>query len=116
LRKWDTAYLNLAKSCQQREQWDRAIEYAEKNAQLGKETGDLKLILQSHIIIGLSYDKLSEYERAIFHYKQALSMMDEIENDLKKDDIYHVVGMLHEKKGQMEEAQYYYEKGRMHLR
>ncbi len=116
MKKWDTVYLNLAKSCQQRNQWDRAIEYAEKNAQIGKDVGDMKLILQSHIIMGLSYDRMGEYDQAIFHYKEALNIMDEIENDLKKGDVYHVVGMLYEQKGQMEEAQYYYEKGKLHLR
>ena len=116
MKKWDSVYLNLAKICQQREQWDRAIEYAEKNAQLGKETGDLKLILQSYIIIGLSHDKLGKYDQAISYYKQAISIMDEIEDDFKKKDIYHVVGMLYGKKGQIEEAQHYYEKGKMYLR
>jgi tetratricopeptide (TPR) repeat protein len=111
--EWNTVYLNLARDCQRRGQWERAIEYAQKNAEIGKEIGDLKLIMQSYIIIGLSYDRMEEYDKAISFYKQSLEIMEKIEEGFGKQDIYHIIGQLYERKGNIKDARYYYKKSKL---
>ena len=83
----DTAnsFHNLASSYIRLNDYSKSVEFNLKALELRKRLNNFDAIVASNNRLGLVYSKLRDYEKALFHFKDALEVKEKSSN--KKDDI-----------------------------
>ncbi len=90
-----------------KDNWKQTIQYADQAIKLlEKNTTDRLLLAESHLLGGLAYDYLKEFETAIPYYQKALSIKKEVlgPHHLKVSNIYYNLGIIEEEKRNLEKA------------
>jgi len=111
------AHIKKAISFEDKDNYDKAIEYAEKALKLIKEKDTEKEILGGcYNLLGRVYQKKTEYNKAIEYYNMALKVLLECWEDLhiktKKavSQIYYELGVINDQKNELDQAIKYFQK------
>jgi tetratricopeptide (TPR) repeat protein len=91
-------------------EWDKAIEYYEKDLEIFKKLGDLHGIAQTYNNLGLVYDSKGEWDKAIEYYEKSLEIKEKLGDKLNLMNVYNNLALWYEKMNQEEKAKQYCQK------
>lgn len=86
----------------------QALSYFEKAAQIGLETNDLKLLIQSNNSLAFANNRLKQYRKSIDYAKKAYHLADSLHIDISKRVALSNLSKSYELLGQYDSAYFYF--------
>ncbi len=91
-------------------EWDKALEYYEKDLKIFEKLGDVQGMAQTYGNLGLVYDSKGEWDKALEYYEKSLKIKEKLGDVQGMAQTYNNLGLVYHRKGEWDKALEYYEK------
>ncbi len=107
-----TDYNNIGNVYLLKGDFSRAIDYYHKALKLSKKFKNNPKTARTHHSLGNLYNRIGNYERALYHLKIARYIYVEVfnKNYLELGALYNIIGLIYWKNGEYEQSELYYNK------
>ncbi|MEO1051941.1 MAG: tetratricopeptide repeat protein [Bacteroidota bacterium] len=105
------AYLSMSNEMLRRQAYDSAIHYGQLAAERAKEIDQFRVMGAAERFLGIAYKEQAQYQRAIDHFREAITILESIDFKRGLGETYDLLGSTYERLGKLDDAEYWVTKG-----